>query len=84
MIFLIEYSPREGRTLQFREFSDSERKDAEKARLALELDLFHRGIDHEVVILEAVNKDLLRRTHQRYFGPEVFEQFVAEACGLKT
>jgi hypothetical protein len=80
MIFLIEYNPRENRTIQFREFSDSERAIAGEARLALELDLRHKGIDHEVVTLEAARKDILRRTHQRYFGYEVLNQFTLEDC----
>ncbi len=33
----------------------------------MELDLNHRGIEHEVVLLEAENADALRRTHRRYF-----------------
>ena len=80
MTFLIEYDPRKDHTIQFREFSDSERTIAQEARLALELDLHYKGIDHEVVILEAARKDILRRTHQRYFGYEVLKQFIAEDC----
>ena len=84
MIFLIEYNPRRNETLQFREFSDSERKASQDARLALELDLFHKGIDHEVVTLEAKNKDILRRTHQRYFGLEALEELRVAVCGSRT
>lgn len=67
MIFLIEYNRIEGRKLTFRTFDSSERKDAEVARLQLELDLNSRGIDNEVVLLEAASETALRKTHRRYF-----------------
>ena len=38
------------------------------SRLEIELDLNRKGVDHEVVLLEAASKDELRRTHRRYFG----------------
>jgi len=67
MIFLIEYDRPEGRIVTFTTFKDSERFDAEKSRLDLELRLNRRGVDHEVVILEAESEEALRRTHRRYF-----------------
>ena len=67
MIFLIEYNRPEGRIVTFQRFQDSERLKAENARLDLELDLNRRGVDHEVVLLEAASEDGLRRTHRRYF-----------------
>jgi hypothetical protein len=63
MIFLIEYNRRKGRLVTLRDFADSERRKAEELRLNVELDLNRKGVDHEVVLLEAA----LRRTHQRYF-----------------
>lgn len=33
----------------------------------MELDLNRKGVDHEVVLLDAVSKEALHRTHQRYF-----------------
>jgi hypothetical protein len=36
-------------------------------RLEIELDLNRKGIDHEVVLLEAADENALRRTHRRYF-----------------
>ncbi len=46
----------------------------------MELDLNRRGIDHEVVLLEAASEDVLRRTHRRYF--EDASQIVKSAsCG---
>ena len=67
MIFAIEYDRPSGSIVTFRVFDDSERLEAEKLRLEIELDLNRRGIDHEVVLLEAANEDALRRTHRRYF-----------------
>jgi hypothetical protein len=67
MIFLIEYDRDSGKMVTFRTFDDSERKVAENSRLELELDLNRRGVEHEVVILEAASEDAVRRTHRRYF-----------------
>jgi hypothetical protein len=33
----------------------------------MELDLNRRGVEREVVLLEAENEEALRRTHRRYF-----------------
>ena len=67
MIFLIEYDRPEGQIVTFKRFQDSERLKAQNARLDLELDLNRRGVDHEVVLLEAATEEALRRTHRRYF-----------------
>lgn len=67
MLFLVEYKRPEGRLVTFQRFKDSERLKAQNARLDLELDLNRRGINHEVVLLEAASEDALRRTHGRYF-----------------
>lgn len=67
MIFLIEYNRREGRIVTFCDFADSQRREAEDLRLDIELDLNRKGVDHEVVLLEAESEEALRRTHQRYF-----------------
>jgi len=79
MIFLIEYHRPKGRIVTFKRFKDSERLEAQKSRLDLELDLNHRGVDHEVVLLEARSKDALRRTHRRYF--ENASQILKSATG---
>ena len=67
MIFLIDYDRLTGRIVSRRDFSDVDQADAEKARLDLELDLRRTGIVREVVLLQAVNEQALRRTHRRYF-----------------
>lgn len=67
MIFLIEYNRSEGSIVTFRDFDGSQRREAEDSRLGIELDLNRKGIDHEVVLLEAASEDALRLTHRRYF-----------------
>ena len=68
MIFLIEYNRSEGRIVTFRDFDDSQRQEAVESRLEIELELNRKGVDHEVVLLEAASKAALRLTHQRYFA----------------
>ena len=67
MFFLIQYSRGEGRLVSIESFSDSDRQRAEESRLHLELDLNVKGIDNEVVLLDAVSEAAVRRTHRRYF-----------------
>ena len=67
MIFLIEYNRTEGRIVSIRDFDESQRREAEDSRLEIELELNRKGIDHEVVLLEAASEEALRRTHRRYF-----------------
>ena len=67
MLFLMEYRRSEGRIVTFKTFDDSERLNAEKSRLEIELDLNQQKIDHEVVLLEAEDEIALRKTHRRYF-----------------
>ena len=67
MIFLIEYNRSRGQIVTFRNFENAQRREAEESRLGIELDLNRRGIDHEVVLLDARDEDALRRTHRRYF-----------------
>ena len=67
MIFLLEYLRLKGKLLTFKTFLDSERAQAEQARLDRELELNEKGVDHEVVILEAASLTALRLTHRRYF-----------------
>lgn len=67
MLFLIEYNRDSGRIVTFKSFEDSDRRGAEESRLGLELDLNLKGIENEVVLLEAATEEALRRTHRRYF-----------------
>ena len=67
MIFLIEYNRKEGQMVIFKRFKDSDRTKAEAERLDLELKLNRTKVKHEVVILEALNLRLVKRTHRRYF-----------------
>ena len=67
MIFLIEYNRGEGRLVRMETFSASDRRRAEESRLNLELELNRKGIENEVVLLEAASEEAVRRTHRRYF-----------------
>jgi hypothetical protein len=67
MIFLIEYNRSEGRIVTFRNFDNSQRREAEDSRLELEVDDNGKELDREVVLLEAESEDALRVTHRRYF-----------------
>jgi len=67
MIFLIEYARNQGRIVTIKSFDGSEREAAYESRLQLELDLNLRGIDNEVVLLDAASEEAVRRTHRRYF-----------------
>lgn len=71
MLFLIEYKRSEGRIVTFKTFADSERSNAERSRLEIELELNRRKVDHEVVLLDAADELALRRTHRRYFEDAV-------------
>jgi hypothetical protein len=79
VIFLIEYDRPQGRVVRLVVFDDSEREKAENVRLDLELDLSHRGVTHEIVLLEALSEEALRRTHRRYF--EDVRQILASGGG---
>ncbi len=67
MLFLVEYDRSRGSVAELTPFDDSEREVAENARLTLELKLHQKGIEREVVLLEAASEDALRITHRRYF-----------------
>ena len=67
MVFLIQYDRNLGRIVTIDSFMDSERERAEELRLELELQLNLKGVDDEVVLLEARSEKALRRTHRRYF-----------------
>ncbi|MEK7747904.1 MAG: hypothetical protein AAB300_02355 [Nitrospirota bacterium] len=78
MIFLIEYDPPQGKLILFEQFQKEEWTRAQDKRLEIELDLNRRGINHEVVILEANCEADLHKTHQRYFRntTEILNQMI--------
>jgi len=82
MIFLIEYNRSEGHLVTFRDFDDSQRREAEDSRLGIELGLNRKRIDHEVVLLDAASEDALRRTHRRYF--ENLRQILEDKTGRES
>ena len=67
MIFLIEYDRLQGSLVNLERFQGTDRLKAENTRLQKELDLHRRGLQHEVVLLEAASEGALRLTHRRYF-----------------
>lgn len=68
MVFLIRYHRKSGQLVSAPQvFEDSNRVEAQRARLNLELELNAKGIEDEVVLLEAASEQILRRTHRRYF-----------------
>jgi hypothetical protein len=66
MLFLIVYSRRTQRLLQFQGFSDAAESDAQKARLQAELDADPAGAI-ESVLIRASSEAQLRNSHARYF-----------------
>ena len=81
MIFLIEYDREQGLLVSIREFAETQRHEAELARLNLELSV-NRGKEREVVLLEAGSRDAVRRTHRRYF--ERLEELVSMPDANRT
>lgn len=67
MLFLIEYDVSASKTVSLATYSDTDFERANDERLAMELGLRHRGVRHEVVILQAPSEAALRETHARYF-----------------
>ena len=67
MIFLIEYNRSSGEIVTFKTFDDADKDKAADKRFELELARNRAGIEHEVVLLDAVSEEAVRRTHRRYF-----------------
>jgi len=80
MIYLIDYDRRSGTLIEMRAFGDNERETAQNARLDLELALYAKGLEREIVLLEAADEAGLRRTHGRYF--ETLESLAAHGAEL--
>jgi hypothetical protein len=67
MIFLLEYDRKGGKLCKFKQFLDADRAQAQRERLAIELELKRSQELREVVLLEAADEDTVRRSHKRYF-----------------
>lgn len=67
MLFLVDYDRRAGKVLAMKKFDETQRRAAEDARLALEIEQQRAGVGHEVVLLDAEDEVALRKTHRRYF-----------------
>ena len=70
--------------MSIRECADSERTQAENARLELELSLHRAKTDHEVVLLQTQSREALRHTHNRYFADlrELIEDFATSTSAF--
>ena len=66
MYFLIDYDRSNG-SKEIRVFADDQLREADEARLELELRYHRLGIEREVVVLDAASEEALRKTHARYF-----------------
>jgi hypothetical protein len=66
-IFLLVYEPATGRHLRFKRYREDQRALAQAERLRIEKENAQAGLAREVVILEAVSEEALRKTHGRYF-----------------
>ena|ERR1700726_965289 len=68
MIFLVAYDRRTQQLVQnVEEFQDDRRGDAYQRRLEVELALPKDEGHYEVVLLEADSREVIERTHARYF-----------------
>ena len=67
MIFLIHYNRYAGEIVELKKFEQSQRVQAEDARLKMELDLIGKKDEDEVCLLAAGSIEALKRTHRRYF-----------------
>jgi hypothetical protein len=79
VIFLLQYDRAKGQLVGLRRFDDEDRAAAETTRFALEL-ANARSETFEVVLLEAISEEALRRTHRRYF--ETLQE-LAEPASVK-
>jgi len=68
VIFLIDYDRSRGELSSIEAYDDSERDLAENQRLKRELALHRKGVQREIVLLQALNEDALKETHGRYFA----------------
>jgi hypothetical protein len=66
MLFLIHYDRLQTKIVSFTEYKDSERAHANQARLELEIQYNQHNGTQEIVLLEAVNKAQLKKTHPKY------------------
>ena len=69
MIFLLEYDRATSTLVMITPFDTQKRKQAEDVRLELERNNMNKGIQNEIVILDASSEKELRKTHRRYFEP---------------
>jgi len=78
MLFLIQYDKHHGNVISIHEFEEAQRREAEKARAALELALCGEGSVYEVALLDAKALDDVRKTYPHYFkdAPEAVRSII--------
>jgi hypothetical protein len=68
MIYYIEYSREQQKTLSFKSYQESDRMLAEAHALKREIELSRQNLQLEIVLLQAGSESTIRNTHPRYFG----------------
>ena len=68
MIYYVEYSREQQKTLSFKSYPESDRSLAQAHALSREIELSRQNLQLEIVLLEANNEVTVRNTHPRYFG----------------
>ena len=66
MLYLIHYDRKQSKVLSFKEYQDFQHSQAFDDRLALEIEHNIQDGEQEIVLLEAANKQQLKRTHPKY------------------
>jgi hypothetical protein len=67
MYFLIEFNPKNGKKITYKQFADSELEMVNKARLELEIATATKKTNYEIAVFQAPNEAQLKKTHARYF-----------------
>jgi hypothetical protein len=81
MIWLVVYDRAAAKSVLLKEYTDAQRRDAERDRLAEEVAAARSRLDREIVVLEADSLEALRSTHARYFAD--FERIVQRKLDLR-
>jgi|GEM_PF-2160752 len=81
MIFLIEFNRAAQERVTYKTYGDDQFDAAMSDLRELELQRFDEGVENEIVVLQAVDEEQLKRTHGRYFSklaPESVEKLAAQ------
>ena len=80
MLFLVHYDRKQNKMVSLKEYQEEERQLAYQDRLAMEK--IHARLDgsQEIVLLEAKNKEQLRKTHPKYVPDTMTEKIFLGAA----